>query len=195
VFLGAFRRSVFEKVGLYDPGAVTNEDAELNQRILDAGGRVYLSRAIVVHYYPRRDLRALAKQYFAYGRGRARTLCKHGTLPSWRPLLPFSFVVGGASLLLAPKLRPLAPLAFGAYAALTAAEAVRVGRREGLRAVPIVWAIFPVMHASHGAGFAAGLFRYLRQPDWPEAAEKLAETPAAARAPGRAEPVPSGTLN
>lgn len=195
VFLGAFRRSVFEKVGLYDPGAVTNEDAELNQRILDAGGRVYLSRSIVVHYYPRRDLRALAKQYFAYGRGRARTLCKHGTLPSWRPLLPFSFVVGGASLLLVPRLRPLAPLAFGAYAALTAVEALRVGRREGLRAVPIVWAIFPVMHASHGAGFAAGLFRYLREPDWPESAEKLEGVAPPARATGRVETVPSGSLN
>jgi succinoglycan biosynthesis protein ExoA len=178
VFLGAFKRSVFERVGLYDPGAVTNEDAELNQRILDAGGRVYLSRAIVVHYYPRSTFRALAKQYFAYGRGRARTLCKHGTLPSFRPLLPFAFVVGGASILLVPKLRPFAPLAFGAYAALAGVEAVRVGRREGLRAVPIVAAIFPVMHLSHGAGFAAGLWRYLQRPDWPESVERLDGAPA-----------------
>ncbi len=190
VFLGAFRRSVFERFGLYDPGAVTNEDAELNQRILDAGGRVYLSPAIVVHYYPRSSFRALAKQYFAYGRGRARTLCKHGSLPSWRPVLPFAFVVGGSALLLTPKLRPLAPFAFGAYAALAGLEAARVGRREGLRAVPIVWAIFPVMHVAHGAGFAAGLVRYLRAPDWPEAVEKL-EPAADPRANGRASYTPA----
>src|SRR5439155_23237168 len=42
VFLGAFRRRVFETVGLWDPGAITNEDAELNQRILDSGGQIYL---------------------------------------------------------------------------------------------------------------------------------------------------------
>jgi succinoglycan biosynthesis protein ExoA len=192
VFLGAFRRSVFETAGLYDPGAVTNEDAELNQRILDGGGRVYLSKKIVVHYYPRKGFRALAKQYFAYGRGRARTLCKHGTLPSWRPLFPFAFVVGGASLLAAPRLRPLAPLAFGAYAALTAAEALRVGRGAGARAVPIVWAIFPVMHVAHGAGFAAGLARYLRAPDWPEAVERLEPSAAPSRANGRAAGAPAG---
>ena len=37
VFLGAFRRRVFETVWMWDPGAITNEDAELNQRILDSG--------------------------------------------------------------------------------------------------------------------------------------------------------------
>src|SRR5947208_10254810 len=68
VFLGAFRRRVFETVGLWDPGAITNEDAELNQRILDSGGQVYLSRDIVVHYFPRDSFRSLAKQYFRYGR-------------------------------------------------------------------------------------------------------------------------------
>jgi succinoglycan biosynthesis protein ExoA len=186
VFLGAFRRSVFETAGMYDPGAVTNEDAELNQRILDGGGRVYLSKKIVVHYYPRSNFRALAKQYFAYGRGRARTLCKHGSLPSWRPLLPFAFVAGGASVLLSPRLRPLAPLAFGAYAALTGAEALRQGLREGVRAVPIVWAIFPVMHVSHGVGFAVGLARYLREPDWPASVERLEPSAGPSRANGRA---------
>ena len=65
VFLGAFRRRVFETVGLWDPGAITNEDAELNQRILDAGGQIYLSRDIVVHYFPRDSFKTLAKQYFS----------------------------------------------------------------------------------------------------------------------------------
>src|ERR1043165_7721541 len=70
VILGAFRRKVFETVGLWDPGAVTNEDAELNQRILDSGGQIYLSRDIVVHYFPRDSYESLAKQYYKYGRGR-----------------------------------------------------------------------------------------------------------------------------
>ena len=56
VFLGAYRRSVFDRIGPWDPGAITNEDAELNQRLVDAGGRIYLSRDIVVHYVPRGSL-------------------------------------------------------------------------------------------------------------------------------------------
>ena len=163
VFLGAFRRHVFDSVGMYDPEAITNEDAELNQRIIDAGGKVYLSRRIVVHYHPRDSLRALGCQYFRYGKGRARTLLKHGKLLSVRPAVPFLSLAGGAVLLATSHAQPFAPLAFGAYVLTTAAEAVRVGRRAGLTAIPVVWAIFPVLHASHGAGFAAGLIHHALQ--------------------------------
>src|SRR6187551_2138562 len=89
VFLGAFRRRVFETIGLWDPAAITNEDSELNQRILEAGGKIYLSKDIVVHYFPRDSFKALAKQYFRYGRGRARTLIKLGRFPTLRPLGPW----------------------------------------------------------------------------------------------------------
>lgn len=174
VFLGAFRRRVFEEVGLYDPRAITNEDAELNQRITKAGGRVWLSRDIVVHYHPRDDHRSVARQYFRYGRGRARTLLKHGGVPSIRPLLPFLMVLAGTLLLLASP-RSFA-LAAAAYAVVGGVEALRVGGHLGLRGLATTWTIFPVLHLSHGAGVAAGLVRYLRHPDW-TAAERLERRP------------------
>ena len=174
VFLGAFRRCVFEAVGLWDPGAITNEDAELNQRILDSGGQIYLSREIVVHYFPRDSFKTLARQYYKYGIGRARTLLKLGSFPNLRPALPFLMVAGGTLLLVIPPLWPLAPAAFATYALATGAEAVRVGARLGPAAIPTIWAIFPTLHLSHGIGFAAGLLRYLRNPDWPAEPERIA---------------------
>jgi hypothetical protein len=33
--------------------------------------------------------------------------------------------------------------------------------------------MFPVLHASHGVGFAAGLVQYLRKPDWATEAERV----------------------
>ncbi|HUJ57729.1 MAG TPA: glycosyltransferase family 2 protein [Kofleriaceae bacterium] len=173
VFLGAFRRKVFETVGLWDPRAITNEDAELNQRILEAGGKIYLSRDIVVHYFPRDSYRALARQYFRYGRGRARTLIKLGRFPTLRPVLPFLLVSGATALCALPPLWPAAPAAFASYALATGAEAVRVARELGPRGVATAWSIFPVLHASHGAGFAAGLLQYLRRPDWPDEPERV----------------------
>jgi succinoglycan biosynthesis protein ExoA len=169
VFLGAFRRTVFDSVGGYDDNAITNEDAELNQRIRDAGGRVFLSRKIVVSYVPRDSFRGLARQYFRYGKGRARTLLKHRTFPTARPALPFLMVVGGLSLLVVPSLRRLAPLAFGLYGSGVLVEAVRVSRRHRLALAPVVAAIFPVLHVAHGVGFAAGLARYVLHPDWTDA--------------------------
>jgi hypothetical protein len=175
VFLGAFKRKVFETVGLWDPKAITNEDAELNQRILETGGQIYLSRDIVVHYFPRDTFKTLAKQYYKYGRGRARTLLKLGTFPTLRPLLPFFMTTGAASLVGIPLLWPIAPAAFATYALATGAEAVRVSHKAGLgvAAIPLVWAMFPVLHLSHGSGFAAGLVQYLRKPDWPAEPERI----------------------
>lgn len=180
VFLGAFRREVFERVGLFDPGAVTNEDAELNQRILAAGGRIYQSRDIVSRYTPRDSFRRLMQQYFAYGAGRARTLVKHGRLTVTRPLIPFLFVTGGAALVLTSPFHALTPLCLGLYALIALVEGIRVGGR----AAPLVARMFPVMHVAHGVGFAAGLIRYLRRPDWrpPERLAPRRDPAAAARA-------------
>ena len=173
VFLGAFRRKVFESVGLWDPAAITNEDAELNQRIIAAGGKVYLSPEIEVHYYPRDSYKRLAEQYFKYGRGRARTLLKLGGFPTLRPLIPFAMVSGAAAMVVLPPLWPMAPIATAGYLLATGAEAVRVGRKVGVSAIPMVWGIFPVLHAAHGVGFAAGLWKYLSKKDWADEQEKL----------------------
>ncbi len=178
VFLGAFRRRVFETVGLYDPNAITNEDAELNQRILAVGGKVFLSRDVVVHYYPRDSFESLARQYFKYGRGRARTLLKMGRFLSVRPALPFLLVCGGATLIATSAVQPFTPFAFGGYAVVTLLEAARVGRKAGVLAIPVVWAIFPVLHVSHGLGFGAGLLRYARRRDWSEPEILAPRTPA-----------------
>ena len=174
VFLGAFRRKVFETVGLWDPAAITNEDSELNQRILESGGQIYLSRDIVVSYYPRDSFTSLATQYFRYGRGRARTLIKLGTVPTLRPFLPFLAMTGAAATLVIPILWPLAPAVIATYALATGAEAVRGGKKLGISAIPTVWRIFPTLHASHAAGVWAGLWQYLRKPDWPAEPERIA---------------------
>ena len=178
VWLGAFRRSVFETVGLFDPRAATNEDAELNLRIAHAGGRVWLSPRIVAYYYPRDSIGALARQYLRYGVGRARTTLKHRRLQTLRPLAPALLVAAYAGLAAAT---PFAPPVAAGLAALACAhlggcvvEAARVGARHEFVMVPLLAAIFPVIHLAHGTGFALGLVRYAVSPDWDVEPERLA---------------------
>jgi glycosyltransferase involved in cell wall biosynthesis len=166
VFLGAYRRSTFDRVGTWDPGAITNEDAELNQRLVDAGGKIYLSREIVVHYVPRGSLPGLARQYFRYGRGRARTLLKHGRFLTVRPVLPFLAVVTGLGLLATLPWSPLAAGPLGLAVLGTLAEALRVGVGGGPGRVARVAAILPTIVVCHGVGFGSGLLRYAMTPDW-----------------------------
>ncbi|HEY1691832.1 MAG TPA: glycosyltransferase family 2 protein [Polyangiaceae bacterium] len=173
---GAFRREVLERVGLYDPRAATDEDRDLDQRIADAGGRAYQSPEIHAETLPRESLRALGRDAFERGAGRARTLLKHKRFSALPPVLPLLGLAGEATLVATSRGRRIAPWSLAAYALATGAEAVRIARHEGPLAVPVVWAIFPAMHVSYAAGFARGLVRYLFKPDW-EPAEKLARPP------------------
>jgi succinoglycan biosynthesis protein ExoA len=173
VFCGSMRREVFELAGIYDPAAITNEDAELNQRILECGGRIFLSSKIISHYFPRSDFRSLARQYFRYGQGRARTLLKRGRFPRVSPAIPFLMTCTGAVLLATQPLAPSTWFIFGTYAALCGVESLRVARSVGIRAFPTVWAVFPTIHISHGVGFALGLVKYAIQSDWSAVPEYL----------------------
>lgn len=163
VFNGAFRREIFARVGLFDETARTNEDAELNQRIIEAGFAVYLCRDVVAFYYPRASLRALARQYFLYGQGRARTLIRRGQLLSVRPLIPFGAVtllaLFGALSLLLPEQAALFALAPMLYAAIVLTESSRLAKRSGRGLLPRIAAILPVMHFAHGLGVWGGLLR------------------------------------
>jgi GT2 family glycosyltransferase len=163
LFPGAFRREIFDRVGLFDECSVVNEDAELNQRILQAGGRIYQSREILVYYYPRDSLAGLARQYFRYGQGRARTLLKHRRAIRLRPALPFlALVTAIAAAIVAPRSAAAGALA---YAVVTAVEAVRTSRSQEASVVE-TWLAFPTMHVCHAVGFSAGLVRFLLRPNW-----------------------------
>jgi len=94
VYLGTFWKKLFDEIGLYDTNCKTNEDAELNLRILKVGKKIYLDSSIKVIYFPRESLRKLAKQYFKYGRGRSYVTLKHRKITSLRQLGPVGLVVG-----------------------------------------------------------------------------------------------------
>ncbi len=176
-FLGAVKRSVFSRVGLFDPATRAEEDVELSRRIAEAGGALAVRRDIVVHKAEASGFRELFKRHYQLGRSRARTTVKERRVRSLRTLAPLAIVAGGAALGATSSVQPVTPIAGAIYALVTGAAAVRVGRSEGIVTIPIAWAAFPVMHVAHGVGFGAGLVRALVKPDW-QAHRKLEDEPA-----------------
>jgi len=83
-----FDLKAFLAVGGYDETFSHNEDAEYDARLRQSGGRIFLDADIRLSYLPRATVGALARQYFNYGKGRARTLMKHGERPKLRQLIP-----------------------------------------------------------------------------------------------------------
>lgn len=157
VFPGTFRKSLFKKLGYFDP--YTNEDAEFNLRILKSGGKIYLDDAIKVEYFPRGTLKGLITQYFNYGKGRCRTTLKHRQFTSWRQLAPIVLVLGLTGSLVLAFFNPLFLLIPAAYLSLVFSASWVALRREngGMGDIFLLTVIFISMHVSHGCGFLSQL--------------------------------------
>jgi hypothetical protein len=161
VYLGCWWRETLESLGGFDTTELQwgAEDHELNFRLRRAGRRVLLDPAIRSWYFPRETPGALARQYYNYGVGKASTLAKHRSLPSWRPLAPAVLV--GASITLATCARGRARVAVPvAHAIACAWAAARAGRDPGV-APHRAFAAVEVCHWAYGSGFWAGVGRAL----------------------------------
>jgi succinoglycan biosynthesis protein ExoA len=187
-FTGVWRRETLERLGGWREDWVVNEDGELAARLLKAGGRIVCVPEMAARYVPRRNLRALARQYWRYGQYRAKTCGRHPESMRRSHLVPPLVTLVVASSLL-PR-RGVAPLRIpvAGYALVLAAESARIARRAGAGDDALrLPAVFATMHLAWGGGFLAGCARF----GVPVTAIRTAVRPRPAHSAGRlrVEPV------
>lgn len=90
---GAYRRDILEKIGKFDETLLSNEDYELNVRLIQSGGKIWLDPSICSVYFARSSLGDLSKQYWRYGYWKAQMLRKHPKTWRWRQIVPPVFVL------------------------------------------------------------------------------------------------------
>jgi succinoglycan biosynthesis protein ExoA len=157
-----FELGHFRRVGGYDEAFSHNEDFELDHRIREAGGTIWLTADAPVDYVPRNSPWMLARQYFFHGQGRARTIMKHALIPKIRQVLPVAvfgcYVVGIA---MSPWI-PAALLLPFAHLVMCLGWGVMLGWRARDLCVAASGICAAIMHLFWAAGFCAGLVRYFR---------------------------------
>ncbi|MYW03666.1 glycosyltransferase family 2 protein [Streptomyces sp. SID3343] len=154
VYLGVFRREVLEEMGGYDEEFERAQDWELNFRIRQAGYLVWFTPELQVSYRPRQTPKALAKQYFNYGRWRRVVSRHHQGSVNLRYLAPPAalavVVVGTIVGLTGYRIGWIFP---GGYAVGILAGALWEGRNLSMRALIRLPLVLATMHGSWGAGF------------------------------------------
>lgn len=174
VYLGCFKKEVFDKVGLFDEEAlVLSEDSDMNYRIKKAGGKVYLNKDIVAYYYPRDNLQDLWRLYFRYGGAKAGNFLKHKVL-AWRQFVPPTFLL---SLFLLPILGVFNNLFFYLWSLIivcyvtanfTVSSFLTIKYRNlSLKhsKLSLLWQlflVFPTMHFSWALGFWRRLLQRIK---------------------------------
>ncbi len=159
---GCFRRSLFDRIGVFDPELARNQDDELNGRIIRAGGRILLLPDLAIDYFARGTLGKLARMYFQYGYYKPLVVRKLGQIPTVRQLVPAGLLVAlaGSALLawVAPTVgRPALGAVAGAYAVGLLAATLSTWWRTRRPAAALLPLVFPVMHGAYGLGYLFGI--------------------------------------
>jgi glycosyltransferase involved in cell wall biosynthesis len=152
VYLGAFRKEALLAVGGYDERFTRAQDWELNFRLRQAGGVVYFDPRLIVTYRPRSTIKALAKQYFEYGRWRRVVSRRHQGTINYRYLAPpLTVVATTVSLLLGWLISAVFFLPALFYAVFILIASGVIGKSMGeILCLPTV---LLTMHISWGLGF------------------------------------------
>ncbi|MGD9723382.1 MAG: glycosyltransferase family 2 protein [Pirellulales bacterium] len=165
----AFRRWIFDRVGLFDESMVRTEDDELAFRIRQAGGKVFLSPRVRFQYFVRDSIGKLFQQYSQYGFWRIPMLRKHKRPTTVRQTVPLLFfvlmlVLAVVGLVLGqPLVAAALPIA---YLAVVFAVGLAAIPQAGFKVACLVPVAILTMHTAYALGMAYGLFAMVT---WPKA--------------------------
>lgn len=156
---GAFRREVFDKVGLFNPKLLRSEDNDMNARIRAAGGKIWLAQDIRFKYYCRDTVGGLLKMGMQNGNALFRTLKENPKAMSLRHFIPFLFVLSLLVLSVASIFLSIARWVFLAEVALYGLLDVYFSfvKCKFKYAITAVW-LYPLFHICYGVGSLLGMF-------------------------------------
>ena len=169
------RRSLFDRVGMFDEELVRHQDGEFNARLIGRGGRILLIPDVRSYYYARETLSQVRRMYFQYGYFKPLVARKLGRIMTLRQMVPPLFVVSLIGSALAGIWLPAAAILSagiaGLYGALIAACSFGAARRHGAKVALALAVVFPVLHVSYGLGFLRRLVELVTMPETRRVAE------------------------
>ncbi len=163
---GCFRKSLFDKIGLYDTDMIRNQDDELNGRIIKSGGKIYLLPEVEIKYFARDKISKVRKMFYQYGLYKPLGNKKLGSPATVRQFFPLLFVLG---LVFGLFLCLLFPLLWPFYAAVVilhlligVVEGIKSARKTGkFGCIYLMPYIFLNMHICYGIGYLRGMYNIL----------------------------------
>lgn len=160
---GCFHRTVFDRVGLYDEELVRNQDDELNARIINSGGKIYLIPDLICEYYARDTAKKVYKMFYQYGVFKPLVNKKLGSPATIRQFFPLFFVLG---LIIGPMVCTFVPMLWTAYFAviflwlLLATYFSCKDSKQPKRILIQNWIYF-VVHFGYGWGYIVGVYKII----------------------------------
>ncbi|MBQ4153936.1 MAG: glycosyltransferase family 2 protein [Clostridia bacterium] len=155
---GAFRKEIFDKIGLFNPELPRSEDNDFNSRIRASGGKVFLANDIVSTYYCRDTIFGLLSQSIKNGNALFLTLKKNPKAMSIRHYIPFLFFL---SLIVMPILSLFSKMFMILFMVelflYLALDLYFCLFDKKVKFAPLKFILYPMFHCTYGLGSFLGL--------------------------------------
>lgn len=173
VAFGAYRKSVFDKIGLFDEELTRNQDDEFNYRLIRSGGKIKLETGTGVNYFVRASWKKLWRQYYQYGYWKVYVNKKHRAVTTLRQTIPFLFVTGlAAGLIGGIFISPMIWMTSGILLVYFFSAGIFAGLKS--KSLPQFFRIliaFIILHFGYGIGYAGGIIDFIFLNQKPAAAQ------------------------
>lgn len=164
VAFGCYRRSVFEKIGLYNENLTKSSDMELNIRLKNAGGKIMLAPTIFAYYYADPTFKKFWNHNFIDGVWATYPIKFTRLLLRPRHFIPLAFV---AMLFLLLFISPFWRTSFeifllmlGAYILASLAASLSIAFKEkNLAYLFLMPLAFAARHFAYGIGSLWGIVK------------------------------------
>ncbi|MGZ4035679.1 MAG: glycosyltransferase family 2 protein [Bacteroidia bacterium] len=159
----AYRRSIFDEVGLFDEELVRNQDDEFNFRLIKRGDKIFFTGKTGLKYFVRANFKNLYRQYFQYGYWKVYVNRKHKTITTIRQLVPAFFVLFLFTGFVLSCLNfyitilYLSTLLLYFVFAFVAAAA----KADKISDIFKIIYTFLILHFSYGSGYLKGIFQFI----------------------------------
>lgn len=161
----AYRKAIFEEIGLIDEELIRAQDGEFNYRILRRGGRIYYTPKIKSYLHIRPTFNKLWRQHFQYGCFKPLVTQKVGVILTLRQLIPAIFVTSLIILLmLSVFFKPflwLLLFVVGSYIITNLGFSLKISQKKGLKYFFILPGVFATVHFGYGIGYLKGIQDYI----------------------------------
>lgn len=163
---GCYKREVFDRIGLFDEELTRNQDDELNARLINNGGKIYLVPDVVITYTARDSMQKMRKMYYQYGLYKPLVNKKLGKPATVRQFFPALFVMGVMVGLPFCFVSDVFAVIYIVIAAVYWLLGLCIGISKAKKfkrlalAVYIPWTFFNV-HMSYGIGYLVGIYKIM----------------------------------
>jgi glycosyltransferase involved in cell wall biosynthesis len=149
VFGGCYKKSIFDKIGLFNENLERSQDMEFNLRLKRAGGKILLAPDIISYYYSKSSLKDFFWHNIKDGTWSVYSL-KFVKMPfSLRHYVPLIFVL-------------TLPLSFWPYILVSLYFSFKIAAKEKRTGLFFVMPlVFGTRHLAYGLGSLAGIIKLL----------------------------------